>query len=120
MFQETKDLQVTGPTTHPCLDGWRKEVKIARLNGEFTDRQCKMANVWECCAVGEACGKYPYVVLYGPNQKYSTASPMDRKLEILGLNFSDAVLSHEFDECDDILNKIEHRLNELVQTQCLL
>ena len=115
MFQETKDLQVTGPTTHPCLDGWRKEVKIARLNGEFTDRQCKMANGWECCAVGEARGKYPYVVLYD-----SIASPMDLKLEILGLHFSDAVLSHEFDECDNILNKIEHRLNELVQTQCLL
>ena len=35
MFQETKDLQVTGPTTHPCLDGWRKEVKIARLDGDL-------------------------------------------------------------------------------------
>ena len=92
---------------------WRERIIEARAHGMFTDDDKCAAGQWATCAVGEQHAALPLVVLYDN----SLHCPKDWELAELGSHglrdgggFCAAVMRHDFDLADSLLDAIEDRV----------
>lgn len=111
MYKEDKEFSVT-ERKHPCLWRWRRDVTNAENNGGFSEAKKQQAHNWNVCAIGEASKIYPIYEGQDEKERFGTFGPRNSDLNILGMNFMDAVDNDEFDECRLILEQIENYLAE--------
>ncbi|HWY36183.1 MAG TPA: hypothetical protein VNX68_16175 [Nitrosopumilaceae archaeon] len=115
MYLDTETLPSTKAPFHPCLDGWRSANANARIRGYYIEEEKLRSRSWDCCAIGEARSKYPYLIEYVKLPFLDKGNhPKDRVLFSLGFKFYSAVEENKFNQCDLILDQIEQRLNELI------
>ena len=65
---------------------------------------CDLAEAWITCACGNQCDIIP---------RYPIGSPVDDKLEFLGIGFNNSIQDAEYDVAKEILAKIEKRSEEI-------
>ena len=116
MYVETKEIQVTSPTSHPCLPKWRARIDAAERRGYFNNTDELMAKNWDRCAIGEVLSTFtsqqvPREIPPGGTLVY----PKDDTLVELGIEFTGGVRARKstFAEAREILTAIETRLGEI-------
>lgn len=85
---------------------WWKRIAAAEKRGSFLDRDIEDSGEWVTCACGAQDPKIP---------RDLDGSPIDRKLEDLGLQFCDAVADDNPKAATATLKKIEKRATWLMK-----
>jgi hypothetical protein len=88
---------------------WRERIVAARAAGRFTDADQRFAASWMTCAVGEQRHAHPDVVVALQPDSW-VFDPIDRELYTLGVRFPRAVLTHDVDAAERLLDQIEDRV----------
>ena len=83
------------------LAGWRKRIKIAEENGEFSETDLNDSGDWENCAVGE---KLKLLEIPDGNRELVN---LTHKASDLGHAFPDAICEDDYDEARNIISQVE-------------
>lgn len=114
MYVETKEIQVTSPTSHPCLPKWRARIDAAERRGYFNKEDASAALNWDACAIGEVLSTFAQVPRETPPGA-TIVYPKDEALVDLGIEFAGDVRARKstFAEARATLTAIETRLGEI-------
>lgn len=81
-------------------------IRVEREGGGFRMSEVREAGDWPTCACGRVDPRIP---------RYANCVPMDLQLEMLGIDFYDAISDEQVVRAAELLVEIEQRAQEVLQ-----